>query len=119
MTLERGASKMDKQKIDMYIAANAKFFEPTALPLIKQKLEKLTDDDYLTIQSLELKDPTILLIISVFLGTLGIDRFMIGDTGMGILKLLTSGLCGILWLIDIFTISKKVKQLNFAKFQIL
>ena len=44
---------------------------------------------------------------------LGIDRFMIGDTGMGILKLLTCGVCGILTVVDWFTISKKTKELNF------
>ena len=38
---------------------------------------------------------------------------MIGDIGMGILKLLTLGLCGILTIVDWFTISKKVKDLNF------
>ena len=110
---------MDKQKIDMYIANNAKYFEATALPIIKQKLEKMSDDDYLTVQSLELKDPTILLIISIFLGYLGIDRFMIGDVGVGVLKLLTGGVCGILAIIDWFTITKRVKQLNLAKFSIL
>ena len=110
---------MDKQKIDMYIANNAKYFEATALPIVKQKLEKLTDDDYLTVQSLELKDPTTILLISIFLGYLGIDRFMIGDVGIGVLKLLTCGLCGILAIIDWFTITKRVKQLNLAKFSIL
>lgn len=44
---------------------------------------------------------------------LGIDRFMIGDTGMGILKLLICGVCGILTVVDWFTISKKTKELNF------
>lgn len=39
---------------------------------------------------------------------------MLGDTGMGILKLLTFGLCGILTIIDWFTIIKKAKQKNFA-----
>ena len=38
---------------------------------------------------------------------------MLGETGMGILKLLTLGLCGILWLIDVIGISKKVKEYNF------
>ena len=51
--------------------------------------------------------------VSIFLGTLGIDRFMLGDTGMGILKLLTGGCCGILTIIDWFTVSKKTKELNF------
>ena len=67
------------------------------------------------LQSLDLKDPNVMLIISIFLGSIGVDRFMLGDIGMGILKLLTAGLCGILTIIDWFTISKKTKQANFAK----
>ncbi|MBU5433523.1 TM2 domain-containing protein [Intestinimonas sp. MSJ-38] len=60
-----------------------------------------------------MKDPTTLLLVSIFLGTLGIDRFMLGETGMGILKLLTVGLCGVLTIIDWFTIQKKTQDLNF------
>jgi len=32
---------------------------------------------------------------------------------MGILKLLTAGVCGVLTIIDWFTISKKTRELNF------
>lgn len=39
---------------------------------------------------------------------------MIGDIGMGILKLLTGGCCGLLTIIDWFTIVKKTKQKNLA-----
>lgn len=39
---------------------------------------------------------------------------MIGDIGMGVLKLLTLGGYGILTIIDWFTISKKAKQKNLA-----
>ena len=62
-----------------------------------------------------MKEPTTLLLVSIFLGTLGIDRFMLGDTGMGILKLLTAGCCGILTIVDWFTVSKRTKDLNFNK----
>ena len=65
------------------------------------------------VSTIELKDPTTILLVSIFLGSLGIDRFMIGDTGMGILKLLTLGVCGIMTIVDWFTISKKTKDLNF------
>ncbi len=61
------------------------------------------------------KDRNTILILSVFLGSWGIDRFMIGDMGMGILKLLTLGLCGILWLIDLFLIRGKVDEFNRKK----
>ncbi len=38
------------------------------------------------LSTIELKDPVVILIISIFLGGLGIDRFMIGDIGLGSLK---------------------------------
>lgn len=110
---------MDKQKIDLYLTTNAKYFEPTAIPIIRQKLENANDDALLTLQATELKDPTTLLLISIFLGGFGIDRFMLGDTGMGVLKLLTGGLCGILTIIDWFTISKKAKEVNLAKISMI
>ncbi len=106
---------MEKSKIDLYLTANAKYFETTAIPIIRQKLENASEDTLVSLQAVELKDPTILLIISVLLGSLGIDRFMLGDIGIGILKLLTLGCCGILTIIDWFTISKKAKQHNLAQ----
>lgn len=46
-----------------------------------------------------------LLIISIFFGTLGIDRFIMGQVGWGLLKLITGGGFGIWWIIDIILIS--------------
>jgi TM2 domain-containing membrane protein YozV len=40
------------------------------------------------------------LLLSIFLGWLGIDRFYLGYTGLGALKLLTGGACGIWCLVD-------------------
>jgi hypothetical protein len=51
------------------------------------------------------KDWTTTILISFFLGTLGIDRFYLGYTGLGILKLLTIGGCGIWALIDLVRIA--------------
>jgi hypothetical protein len=45
------------------------------------------------------------LLLSIFLGTLGVDRFYLGDTGAGIGKLLTLGGCGIWAIIDIVNIA--------------
>jgi hypothetical protein len=45
------------------------------------------------------------LILSVFLGILGFDRFYLGKNGTGILKLLTWGGFGIWWIADIITIA--------------
>jgi TM2 domain-containing membrane protein YozV len=40
------------------------------------------------------------LLLSIFLGWLGIDRFYLGYTGLGVLKLVTGGACGIWCMVD-------------------
>lgn len=106
---------MDEQKINLWLGSNAKYFDATQIPILREKLKNASDEQYLAVQTHSYIDPTVTTIISVLLGGWGIDRFMVGDIGMGVLKLLTGGLCGVLWLIDIFTISKKVKNKNFAQ----
>lgn len=110
---------MEKNNIDLYLMTNAKYFEPSAIPIIRQKLENASDSEIMALQSVELKDPTTMILISIFIGGLGIDRFMLGDIGMGILKLLTMGCCGILTIIDWFTISKKAKEKNLASISMI
>ena len=71
------------------------------------------------VSTVELKDPVVILIISIFLGGLGIDRFMIGDIGLGVLKLLTFGVFGIFTIIDWFLISGRTKEKNFNQVMML
>ena len=51
------------------------------------------------------KSKTTALILSILVGGLGVDRFYLGYTGMGILKLLTGGCFGVLYIIDIVNIA--------------
>jgi TM2 domain-containing membrane protein YozV len=69
------------------------------------------------ISTLQLKDPTTSLIVSILAGSLGIDRFMIGDTGIGVGKLLTCGGFGIWTIIDWFMIQKATRDKNMEKMQ--
>ena len=60
------------------------------------------------------------LLLSIFLGEFGIDRFYLGKVGTGILKLLTLGAFGVWWLIDIILIvagAMKDKQGLVVKYQ--
>lgn len=104
---------MDQQKIDNFFKINQKFFPAEKIMYLKKELRSVSEERFLLICSLGLKNPKTVFFVSLFLGVFGIDRFMICDTGMGMLKLLTGGVCGILTLADWFTIAKRTKNLNF------
>jgi TM2 domain-containing membrane protein YozV len=61
------------------------------------------------------KDRVMIFLVSFFLGALGIDRFLLGDIGLGLLKLLTAGVLGIFWFIDLFLIMGRTDDYNRAK----
>jgi len=108
---------MDAQKIDMFLMGNAKFFESYQVPQIREMLLKMDEDRWPMIQSLSFTDPTIAIIVSILVGGFGIDRFLIGDTGLGVAKLLTCGGLGIWTIIDWFIIMGRTREKNFEKFR--
>lgn len=110
---------MDAKKVDLYLVTNAKFFPANKIPYIKEKLLSADESKYDLLMATELKNPTTIFLVSLFVGALGIDRFMLGDNGMGILKLLTGGVCGVLAIIDWFTVSGKAKELNYNNLMLM
>jgi TM2 domain-containing membrane protein YozV len=108
---------MDAQKVDMYLMVNGKFFEGYMVPQIRERLLNLDESKLIYLQSMNLKDPTTALIISIVGGHFGIDRFFIGDVGLGIAKLLTCGGVGIWTIVDWFLIMGRTREINFEKIQ--
>jgi TM2 domain-containing membrane protein YozV len=108
---------MDAQKVDMFIMTNGKFFESHQMNMIRERLLALDDSKWAMLSTTQYKDPTTTLIVSILAGNLGIDRFIIGDTGLGVGKLLTCGGLGIWAIIDWFMIQKATREKNMQKIQ--
>ena len=108
---------MEAQKVDMFIMTNAKYFESYQIQSVRERLLVLDDSKWAMISTLQLKDPIISLVISILVGHFGVDRFIIGDTGLGIGKLLTCGGLGIWTLVDWFLIMGATRQKNMEKIQ--
>ena len=106
---------MDVKKLDMFFKVNSEKFPEDKLALIRDKMAQCDDSRFAMIASVKLKNPKNMLLVSIFLGGYGIDRFMLGDIAMGALKFFTAGLFCILWIADIFTIQNKTKELNYNK----
>ena len=108
---------MEQQKIDMFLAQNAEKLPKEKVLVLKEALEKLDDSKAMFVQTVDFKDPTTILIISILIGSLGIDRFMLGEAGLGIAKLLTCGGCYIWWIIDMVNAQDRTRQYNYKKLQ--
>lgn len=114
-----------KQFASTYGVLNSDNFPAGKLPLIVDKLSTLDESGQISLAYLQLKNPIVTIILSILLGGFAIDRFYIGDIGLGIVKLICSVLCFMtvilafippIWvLIDIYLCYKKTKEKNFEK----
>jgi TM2 domain-containing membrane protein YozV len=108
---------MDAQKVDLFILTNSKYFENYQVAQMRDRLLKVDDSKWALLQTIQFKDPTLSLVISLLGGGLGIDRFFIGDTGLGVAKLLTCGGLGIWAIIDWFLIMGATREKNMEMLQ--
>jgi TM2 domain-containing membrane protein YozV len=101
----------------MYIMTNGKYFHSHQLPQLRERLIDMDDSKLMMVQAAPVKNPQTSLIVSILCGNLGIDRFMIGDVGLGIGKLLTCGGLGVWTIVDWFMIQNATKDKNFNNIQ--
>ena len=116
--------------INMLLMSCGKYFPSSRMPEVKQMLQQLGPDRAAQVMSMGFKDPMTALLLGIFLGSLGLDRFYIGDTTMGILKLVVFAItftvacltCGVLFflpyiwpIIDLIFIMDATKEKNYQK----
>lgn len=113
MEYTQSKASIDQARVNLFLATNGKKFAPHQLNQIITELPNLTEAQFQAILSQDFKDPLMMLIVSLVGGILGIDRFVLNDTGLGVLKLLTCGGFYIWMIIDWFIIQDQTKEYNY------
>jgi hypothetical protein len=103
---------MDSNKVDQLLLINASKLPPEGIQMVRERLLNCQDDTMGQLVFSQLKDPTLAIVLSIALGTWGVDRFYIGDYAIGAGKLLTCGGAWIWYLIDIFLIMDATRRKN-------
>lgn len=106
---------MQKEKIDQFLAVNNGRFLVELLGDIREKLAGLDESQASTLMATSFKNPTTTLILSILLGTIGVDRFYLGQVGLGIVKIITCGGVYIWWIIDMCQAFKNTRKYNYNK----
>lgn len=105
---------MEANQVDQMLMIYGSKLPAVSLPMVREQLLTM-DSNTANMAFAQMKDPTLVLIISILLGGYGIDRIYLGDVGLGILKLLTCGGIGIWWLIDLFLVMDRTREKNLEK----
>lgn len=106
---------MDKGKVAQYILIYRDFFAKEDIYELKQFLESIDDSSWEKVLKTQLHNPNTIRMVSIFAGPIGIDRFIIGDIALGVLKTITCGGICIWAIIDCFIIYKATQKNNFNR----
>lgn len=104
---------MSDDKVKAYIIRYSSYVPQEKLSILKNKLSRADESDEDSLYIVKLYNPTIILILSIFLGGLAIDRFVLGDIGLAVCKLLFGWFLFPWIIIDMFLSYKRAKEKNF------
>jgi len=88
--------------------------EAAYISKVMESMDDETADRFTRVYRARRKDPQIILLTCLvgFFGVAGVHRFIIGQIGMGILYLLTGGLCAIGTIVDIINYKNLAFEYN-------
>ncbi len=117
LAITHESDKNDAEKrVQRFFVQKKKFFPETRIQSLRETLYSLNKEQFSTIEFLSYKDPTVMLIISILVGSWGVDRFLLGDNKNGVLKILLTLCCGIglvWWIVDLFQITNMTQNYNY------
>lgn len=100
-----------------WFQANASKFPKAQRMIIQKRCSEMPDDRLMMLQQMKFKNPTAVLIVGLLLGEFGFDRLMMGSILLGLVKMCTFGLFGILWILDLFILPGKAREENMKMIQ--
>ncbi|MDE6266256.1 MAG: TM2 domain-containing protein [Muribaculaceae bacterium] len=103
---------MTNEQIAQFFKVHGDKFRQSDLPQIKVLLENVSELRVTELIAAPYKSPMIMTVIAWLGGAFGIDRFMFGQLGWGVAKLITFGGCGLWTLVDIFTAMDRTRTYN-------
>ena len=106
---------MEINRTDAFLLRNCNRLRPDQIINIRNAINELPQEKQTQIELIELRSPQAVFLCSYFLGMWGVDRFLCGQIGLGILKILTGGGLVIWYIIDWFTAYKRAQVYNCKK----
>ena len=109
---------MEQSKVMEFVEENKDYLFPnnayTTMEL-EDALIAVPEEWEMLVRSIPFRKPTTVQLISVIVGSLGVDRFYLGDIKCGILKYFSFGGLGIWWIADIFSAKDRCRAYNCKK----
>lgn len=109
---------MEQLKVVEFLEQNKDFLFPNKEYTdmdVENALMAAPDGFEMSMRSIPFRKPSTVQIISIFPGSLGVDRFYLGEIGKGILKYFTFGGFGIWWIADIISAKDRCRAYNCKK----
>ena len=123
---------MTEANVSLALNKYKKLVPKESSDILKSQLTVASDECFDTVMNLRMRSRIIILLISFFLGNLGVDRFMLRNTSLGIIKLafrvltvlfiivtdasvesLTLAIVAVCWwLADVFFVYREVQEYN-------
>lgn len=109
---------MEQLKVLEFLDKNEDYLFPNksfTYEMVEQELLNAPESAIITMNSIPFKKPTLMFVLSLITGTIGVDRFYLEDYVKGLIKLVTYGGCYIWYAIDIITAKKRCREYNCRK----
>lgn len=111
----KGIKTSEDATIVQFLIEHKNYFHEFDLDFLKGDLESLSKEELKIFMETNFVNPNVNFAVSILTNVLGVDRFVIGQTDIGLLKLLTAGGIGIWAIIDWFQIKELTQEYNFNK----